>query len=75
MMNDSEKKMLDMMSKNLLLTKGEIFSRMEKEGVNSSGANISLGKLVDMGYVEKIESLGICYAVTQAGIRTMKTEK
>jgi hypothetical protein len=72
MLSDVERKILEIMSKQLLINKGELISKLEQAGVN--GGSNGLGKLVDMGYIEKVESLGICYVLTQAGQRAVKGE-
>ncbi len=70
MLSETERKVLEIMSKQLLINKGELVSKLEQSGINGSGLN--LGKLLEMGYVEKVESLGICYVLTQAGQRAAK---
>lgn len=72
MLSDTERKILEIMSKQLLINKGELVSRLEQAGINGTGLN--LGKLLEMGYVEKVESLGVCYVLTQAGQRAARVE-
>lgn len=70
MLSDTERKVLEIMSKQLLINKGELISKLEQSGVNGTGLN--LGKLLEMGYVEKVESLGVCYVLTQSGQRAAR---
>ncbi len=70
MLTDSEKRILELMSRQLLVTKAEIASHLGKAVLD--GEQYSVNRLVDMGYVEKVESLGTCYVITQAGIRAVK---
>lgn len=71
-LGDSERKILEMMSRQLLVTRSEIAAHLGKALLD--GEQYSVNRLVDMGYVEKVESLGTCYVITQAGIRAMKQE-
>ncbi len=70
MLSDQEKRILEVISKQLLITKGEIMSFLNKEKVN--GTDVLLQRLRDSGYIDKVESLGTCFVVTQKGIRAMK---
>jgi hypothetical protein len=70
MLTDIDMKVLKSMSKQLLLRKSEIASVANLSG--SDGADITLGRLIDLGYVEKVESLGMCYVITQKGLRVIK---
>ncbi len=54
----------------LLATKGELLSALGR----SDGIDIVMQRLRDMGYVDKVEPLGICYVITQAGMRALKRE-
>ena len=72
MLSDSERKILEMMSRQLLVTKSEIAAHLGKTVLD--GEQYSVNRLVEIGYVEKVESLGVCYVITQAGIRAMKQE-
>ena len=69
MLTDIDMKVLKSMSKQLLLRKSEIASLANLSG--SDGADITLSRLMDLGYVEKVESLGMCYVITQKGLRTI----
>lgn len=70
MLSESERKIMEILSKQLLITKGEIILQLEKEKLN--GADTSLHRLRNMGYVDKVESLGTCYVLTQAGQRALR---
>ncbi len=70
MLTDIDMKVLKSMSKQLLLRKSEIASVANLSG--SDGADITLSRLIDLGYVEKVESLGMCYVITQKGLRVIK---
>lgn len=70
MLGELEKSILKLMSQNLLITKGELAMKFQQANIN--GAETSIQKLVQMGYVEKVESLGTCYVLTQQGQRAVK---
>jgi hypothetical protein len=73
MLSDQEKKVLEVVSRQLLITKGEIMSFLNKERVN--GTDIMLQRLRDAGYIDKVESLGTCFVITQKGIRAMQGQE
>lgn len=60
-----------MMKGKLLVTKGELLSALDR----ADGIDIVLQRLRDMGYIDKVESLGICYVITQQGMRALRGEK
>ena len=70
MLNDVERRILELLSRQLLVTKGELIVQMNREKHN--GSDVSLGRLRDMGYVDKVESLGTCLVITQKGMRVLK---
>ena len=70
MLNDVERRILELLSRQLLVTKGELIVQMNREKHN--GSDVSLGRLSDMGYVDKVESLGTCLVITQKGMRVLK---
>lgn len=70
MLTEQEKRILEIVSKQLLITKGEIMSLLNKEKVN--GTDLMLQRLRDASYIDKIESLGTCFVVTQKGIRAVQ---
>ena len=72
MLSDSERKILEFLSRQLLVTKAEIARMLGMSHLD--GEQYSVNRLVDMGYVEKVESLGTCYVITQNGIRAIKQE-
>lgn len=70
MLNQAERQILELMKGKLLATKGELLSAMGR----SDGIDIVIQRLRDMGYVDKVEPLGICYVITQAGMRALRGE-
>jgi hypothetical protein len=73
MLTEQEKRVLEIVSKQLLITKGEIMSLLNKEKVN--GTDIMLQRLRDGGYIDKVESLGTCFVITQRGIRAVQAQE
>ena len=67
MMSDVETKILELASKNLLITKEEIARRLNRDDYN--GTETSIGRLQEMGFLDKVESLGTSFVITQKGIR------
>jgi predicted transcriptional regulator len=70
MMGDVEKQIFDMICKQHLVNRKELVSRFKATG----GLETGLSKLIDMGLISKVESLGTCYVVTQKGIRTFEND-
>lgn len=70
MLNDMERRILQLLSKQLLVTKGELIVQLNREKHN--GSDVSIGKLRDMGYLDKVESMGTCLVITQKGMRALK---
>jgi hypothetical protein len=70
MLSDVDRKILEMLSRQLLVTKGELILQLNREKHN--GTDISIGRLRDMGYIDKVESLGTCLVITQKGMRALK---
>ena len=66
MMGELEKQIFELVCKQLLVNKKELVSRFKATG----GLETGLSRLIDMGYIDKVESLGTCYVATQKGIRT-----
>jgi len=73
MLSEQERRVLELVSRQLLVTKGEIMSFLNKEKVN--GTDVMLQHLRDSGYIDKVESLGTCFVVTQKGIRAMQVQE
>ena len=67
MMSDVETKILELASKNLLITKEEIARKLNRDNYN--GTDTSIGRLQEMGLLDKVESLGTSFVITQKGIR------
>ena len=70
MLTDLDRRVLQAMSKQLLLRKAEIASIANLADIN--GVDVTIGRLSEMGYVDKVESLGLCYVITQKGLRLIK---
>ena len=70
MLEQSEKRILEILSKDLLVTKGELVNRLSREGLDS--VELGLNRLRQMGYIEKVESLGTAFVITQSGMRAIK---
>ncbi|RLI97851.1 MAG: hypothetical protein DRO99_02310 [Candidatus Aenigmatarchaeota archaeon] len=66
-LSDVDRRVLDILANQLLVNKTELVRKL-----GSNGVGTSLDKLMNMGFVDKVESLGICYVITQQGIRAMK---
>jgi hypothetical protein len=69
MLSDVEKRILELLSKQLLVTKSELIVQLNREKHN--GSDISIHRLRDMGYIDKVESLGTCLVITQKGMRAL----
>ena len=70
MLTDLDRRVLQAMSKELLLRKSEIASLANL--TDSDGVDVTIGRLTELGYVDKVESLGLCYVITQKGLRLIK---
>lgn len=70
MLSDVEKRVLELLSRQLLITKGELIVQLNSEKHN--GSDISIHRLREMGYIDKIESLGTCIVITQKGMRALR---
>lgn len=70
MLSEVENRILEFASKRHLVTKGEIADLLQRSACN--GTESSMSRLSEMGYLEKIESLGTCFVITQKGIRFAK---
>lgn len=69
-LNEADKKILQLLNARLLITKAEVAEFMKKENLNTSDG--SMKRLIDMGFVESVESLGTTLVITQKGIRALK---
>jgi hypothetical protein len=72
MMSDVERRILELASRNLLVTKGEIARALNRDEYD--GTEVCVGRLQELGFLEKIESLGTAFVITQKGIRAFKGE-
>ncbi len=70
MLSEVEQKILDLISKRHLVTKGEIADLLQRNACN--GTDSSVSRLTEMGYMDRVESLGTCFVITQKGIRFTK---
>jgi arginine repressor len=70
MLSEVENRILEFASKRHLVTKGEIADLLQRNACN--GTDSSVSRLSEMGYLEKIESLGTCFVITQKGMRIAK---
>lgn len=69
MLTESDKRVLEIFRKNLLTTKSELKRSLQGR---EDGTDISIQRLRDMGYIDKVESLGTCFVITQKGMRILK---
>ncbi|RLJ07475.1 MAG: hypothetical protein DRP12_02115 [Candidatus Aenigmatarchaeota archaeon] len=67
-MNELELKLLKLMAERTLLTTPELKNLLGEE----NGLDLALASLRQQGYIEKIESLGICWIVTKRGLQAIK---
>ena len=67
-MGDLERQIFDLICRQLLVNKKELVNRFRATGSLDTG----LARLMDMGYIDKVESLGTCYVATQKGIRAFE---
>ena len=70
MMSDVERRILELASRNLLITKDEIARFLNKDEFDGTG--VCVGRLQELGYLDKVESLGTAFVITQKGIRAFK---
>ncbi|RKX98132.1 MAG: hypothetical protein DRP54_08500 [Spirochaetes bacterium] len=72
MLSEMEKRILRILSQNLLLTKSELARKLDKDEYDGTHASVS--KLMELGYIEEVESLGTCLVITQKGMRALRGE-
>ncbi|HDD72651.1 MAG TPA: hypothetical protein ENG00_01005 [Candidatus Aenigmarchaeota archaeon] len=70
MLSDTDKKIMEIISKQLLITKAELARKLNKEEYDGTEVNVS--RLIELGYISEVESLGTCLVITQKGIRALK---
>lgn len=68
MMGEVEKQIFELVCKQLLVNKKELIARFKSTG----GLETGLARLIDMGYISKVDSFGTCYVATQKGIRAFE---
>ncbi|MFH1444984.1 MAG: hypothetical protein ABIF08_00715 [Nanoarchaeota archaeon] len=72
MLSETEEQILAILKGKHLITKHELVTRLQRENGNSTQVNVE--RLIDMGYVDKVESLGTCLVITQKGIRLLENK-
>jgi hypothetical protein len=72
MLTEFDKNVLESMSKKLLVKKSEIATSLKLD--SSDGVDVSIGKLKELGYIDKVEALVMSYVITQKGLRALKGE-
>ncbi len=70
MISENDRKILEIISKSHLVTLGELGTRLGTNGPN--GAATSISRLIELGLVNKVESMGNCIVITQKGMRALK---
>lgn len=70
MMSDVERRILELAASNLLITKEEITRALNRNEYD--GTSVCVGRLEELGFLEKVESLGTVFVITQKGIRASK---
>lgn len=72
MLTEFDRKVLESMSKKLLVKKSEIAASLNLG--TSDGIDVTIGRLKDLGYVDKVEALVMSYVITQKGLRALNGE-
>ena len=72
MLNINEKRILEILDKNHLMTRSELSSTMEKENLN--GTETIINRLKDRGLVDNVQNLGNCIVITKSGMRALKSK-
>ncbi len=67
MMSEVERRILELAATNLLVTKDEITRVLNRNEYD--GTSVCVGRLEELGFLEKVESLGTVFVITQKGIR------
>jgi hypothetical protein len=67
-MGEVEKQIFELICRQHLVNRNELVSKFKARGSLDTG----LARLMDLGFVSKIESLGTCYVATQKGIRAFE---
>jgi hypothetical protein len=70
MMSEVERKILELAARNLLITKEEIARLLNRDSYD--GTSVCVGRLEELGLLDKVESLGTAFVITQKGIRAFK---
>ncbi len=66
-MDAIERGILELLARQHVITKAELFGRFGQNGVGSA-----LERLREQGLIEKVESLGTSFVITKAGIRKVQ---
>ncbi len=72
MMNTNERTILELLEKRHLVTKSELMALLARENVN--GADVSVGRLRDKGFIDSVQNLGNCLVLTKRGLRALKED-
>ncbi|MBI4176285.1 MAG: hypothetical protein HY518_03705 [Candidatus Aenigmarchaeota archaeon] len=70
MLNDADRRVLEILNTKLLVTKDEVARQLRQD--NANGTDLNFQKLKEMGLIEKVESLGTCWVITQKGMRALR---
>jgi hypothetical protein len=73
MLTERDRKVLEIISKQHLITKIELARSMGKDEYD--GASLNVNRLMEMGYVDEVQSLGTCLVITQKGMREITGEE
>jgi len=72
MLNENDKKVLEIISKQQLITKSELAQKVNSGDYSKIQTHVS--RLMELGYIEQVESLGTCLVITQKGMRAINGE-
>lgn len=70
MLNGDEQRILEILNKQQLITKAELSTMLQKEGMNGAEANVA--RLKDKGLIDHVQNLGNCIVITKLGIQALK---
>ena len=70
MLSEHDRKVLEIISRQHLVTKIELARKMGKQEYD--GTSLNVNRLMEMGYIDQVESLGTCLVITQKGLREIR---
>jgi hypothetical protein len=70
MLSQQDRKVLEIISNSHLITKIELARSMGKDEYD--GASLNVNRLMEMGYIDEVQSLGTCLVITQKGQREIE---